>query len=209
MTDPFASVVGPVFQYVIDLQQRLEEGENPPLESERKQIMGLLAEADQKAGSAGQLAHDYDLARHALVYWIDEVLINSTWRSALEWRQQILEWELYEERLRADRFYEKAHQAEALANTDALEVFYLCVALGFRGRQVDTPADLRQWTQRVYNRIVSGSQQPDKFLPDDPAEYESLRPLPGPSILLTVSILVSITALFTLVCFVLAVPPWA
>jgi type VI secretion system protein ImpK len=208
MTDPFASVVGPVFQYVIDLQQRLEEGENPSLESERKQITELLAEADQKAGSLGQLAHDYDLARHALVYWIDEVLINSAWRSALEWRQRILEWELYGERLRADRFYEKAHEAEALASTDALEVFYLCVALGFRGRQVDSPAELRQWTQRVYNRIVSGSQQPDKFLPDDPTEYKPLRPLPGPSILLTMSILVSITVLFTVVCFVLAVPPW-
>jgi type VI secretion system protein ImpK len=208
MTDPFAAVVGPVFQYVIDLQQRLEEGENPPLDSERAQIMELLAEADQKAGSSGPLVHEYDLARHALVYWIDEVLINSTWKSALEWRQQILEWELYQERLRADRFYEKAHEAEALASTDALEVFYLCVALGFRGRQVDSPADLRQWNQRVYNRIVSGSQQPDKFLPDDPTGYEPLRPLPGPSILLTMSILVSITALFTLVCFVLAVPPW-
>ena len=32
--------------------------------------------------------------------------------------------------------------------------------------------------------------------------------MPGQSILLAVSVLVSITALFTLACFVLAVPPW-
>jgi type VI secretion system protein ImpK len=208
MTDPFASVVGPIFEYVIDLEQRLEERENPPLEAERRQIVNLLADADQKAGASGPLVHDYELARHGLVYWIDEVLINSTWKSAMEWRQQILEWELYGERLRADRFYEKAHDAEALASTDALEVFYLCVALGFRGRHVDAPAELRKWTERIYNRIAAGSQQADKFLPDDATEYEPLRPLPGPSILLAVSVLVSITALFTLVCFVLAVPPW-
>jgi type VI secretion system protein ImpK len=208
MTDPFASIVGPVFQHVIDLQQRLDEGENPPLEPERAKMMEILTEADQKANASELLAHDYELARHALVYWIDEVLINSTWKSAMEWRQRILEWELYQERLRADRFYERAREAEALASTDPLEVFYLCVALGFRGRQSDNPAELRKWTERVYNRIVTGGQQPDKFLPDDPNDREPLRPLPGPSILLAMSILVSITALFTLVCFVLAVPPW-
>jgi type VI secretion system protein ImpK len=193
---------------VIDLQGRLEEGENLALEPQRELMMDLLAEADQKASSSSQLAHDYELARHALVYWIDEVLINSPWRHAMEWRQRILEWDLYQERLRADRFYEKAQEAEALASTDPLEVYYLCVALGFRGRYVDSPAELRRWSERVYNRIVAGSQQPDKFLPDESLERTPLRPLPGPSILLAVSILVAITTLFTLACFVLAVPPW-
>jgi type VI secretion system protein ImpK len=208
MTDPFANLVSPVFQYVIDLQQHLEQGQGPALEPEREQILALLAEADQKAATSSQLAHDYELARHALVYWIDEVLINSPWKHALEWRQRILEWDLFQERLRADRFYEKAQEAEALAGTDPLETYYLCVALGFRGRYVDSPAELRKWADRVYNRIVSGGQQPDKFLPDEANVGEPLRPLPGPSILLAVSILVSITALFTLVCFVFAVPPW-
>jgi type VI secretion system protein ImpK len=208
MTDPFASVVSPVFQYVIDLQERLEEGEDLALEPQREQILDLLAEADQQAGTSSQLAHDYELARHALVYWIDEVLINSSWRHAMEWRQRILEWDLYQERLRADRFYEKAQEAEALAGTDPLEVYYLCVALGFRGRHADNPAELRRWSGRVYNRIVAGSAQPDKFLPDEPIERTPLRPLPGPSILLAVSIVVALTTLFTLACFVLAVPPW-
>jgi type VI secretion system protein ImpK len=208
MTDPFAGIVSPVFQYVIDLQTRLEEGENPALEPERAQILDLLAEADQRASTSSQLAHDYELARHALVYWIDEVLINAPWRYAMEWRQQILEWDLYQERLRADRFYEKAQEAEALAGTDPLEVYYLCVALGFRGRHADNPAELRRWSERIYNRIVAGSSQPDKFLPDEPLERAALRPLPGTSMLLAVSIVVAITTLFTLTCFVLAVSPW-
>jgi type VI secretion system protein ImpK len=208
MTDQFAGIVSPVFQYLIDLQGLLEQGENPALEPQRKQMLDLLAEADQKASSSSQLAHDYELARHALVYWIDEVLINSPWAYAMEWRQRILEWDLYQERLRADRFYEKAQEAEALASTDPLEVYYLCVALGFRGRHADNPAELRRWAERVYNRIVAGGQQADKFLPDEPIERTTLRPLPGPSILLAVSILVAITTLFTLACFVVAIPPW-
>jgi type VI secretion system protein ImpK len=208
MTDAFASLVSPLFQSVIDLQLRLEEGEDPALEPERDHILSLIGEADQKAATSGQLAHDWALARRALVYWIDEVLINSSWKHALEWRQRILEWDLYQERLRADRFYETARDAEALAGTDPLETYYLCVALGFRGNYVDDPDGLRKWAERIYNRVLAGGQQPEKFLSEEPTEREPLRPLPGPSILLAVSILVSITALFTLACFVVAVPPW-
>ena len=208
MNDSFARLVSPVFQRLIDLLQQVAQGESPALGPAREQLWIALEEAEQQAGGSSQLAHDFALAKHALVYWIDEVLINSTWSHAMEWRQQILEWDIYQERLRADRFYEKAHEAEALATTDPLETFYLCVALGFRGRYVDSPVELRKWADRVYNRIAASSQQADKFLPDDLTDRERLKPLPGQSILLAVSVMVSITALFTLACFVLAVPPW-
>jgi type VI secretion system protein ImpK len=208
MTDPFARLVSPVFQRVIDLLQRLAQGEGPALGPEREQLWVALDEAEQQAGASSQLSHDFALAKHALVYWIDEVLINSSWAHAMEWRQQILEWDIYQERLRADRFYEKAHEAEALATTDPLETFFLCVALGFRGRYVDSPTELRKWADRVYHRIAASGQQADKFLPDDLTGRERLKPLPGQSILLAVSVMVSITALITLACFVLAVPPW-
>lgn len=207
MTDAFASLVCPVIQCVIDLQHRLERGESPPLAPEREQILVALDEAQRKAAGSGQLLHDFELAKHALVYWIDEILINSPWVHATEWRQQILEWDIYQERLRADRFYEMAHEAEALAGTDPLEIYYLCVALGFRGRYVDSQAELRGWAERVYNRIVSGSRQPDKFLPDETIEREPLHPLPGQSILLATSVLVSLSVLFSIACFVLSVRP--
>jgi type VI secretion system protein ImpK len=208
MTDPFASLISPVFQQVIDLQARLEAGESPRWEAERGQLLAALEEADRKASISTRLAHDFELARYALVYWIDEILINSPWAHALEWRQHILEWEIYQERYRADKFFEKAAEAEALAETDPLETFYLCVALGFRGKHRDSPTELRRWGERVYNRIVAGGAQTDKFLPEEAAERQPLRPLPGKAILLAVSVLVSITALFTLACFVFAVPPW-
>lgn len=208
MTDPFASLISPVFQQVIDLQARLQAGESPRWEAERGQILAALDEAERKASVSTQLAHDFELARYALVYWIDEILINAPWSHALEWRQHILEWEIYQERYRADKFFEKATEAEALAETDPLETFYVCVALGFRGKHRDGPTDLRRWGERVYNRIVASGHQSDKFLPDEAVERQPLKPLPGKTILLAVSVLVSITALVTLACFVVAVPPW-
>ena len=209
MTDAFANLVGPVFQCVVDLQERLDQGESPTLQAERDRILTVLAEAERKAGaSSSQLAHDFELARRALVYWIDEVLISSRWDHAIEWKQHILEWDIYQERLRADQFYEFAHEAETLAGTDPLETFFLCVALGFRGRYVDRPKELELWAERVYNRTVAGSHQPDKFMADDSDRNAPLQPLSGKSVLLATSLLVSVTALATLACFVLAIPPW-
>jgi type VI secretion system protein ImpK len=208
MTDAFANVVSPVFQRVIDLQERIRRGENPALEPQRQQIRAALDEAQLRAAAVSQLAHDFELAKYALVYWIDEVLIASSWSHAMEWKQQILEWEIYQERLRADRFYEQAQVAERLASIDPLETFFLCMALGFRGRYVDNRAELQQWADRAYTRIVAANIQPDRFTPDEPLDREPLKPLPGKTILLWVSILVSLTALLTLACFIFAIPPW-
>lgn len=207
MTDAFADLVSPVLRHVVDLQHAVDQGEHPPLFTVRDRLLALLAEADQKAAASTQLHHDYTLAKYALVYWLDEVLINSSWEHAQEWGQHILEWDLFRERLRADRFFERAREAEALAGTDPLEVYLLCGALGFRGRHAhDLPA-FRAWAERAYHRIATGRQPPDRFLPDDPrdAERGPLGPLPGKSLLLTTSILVAATALVTLGAFLLAI----
>ena len=208
MTDAFAGLVYPVFQGVIGLLRRIEDGEDPSVEAERAGVVALLAESEQKAASSSGLAADFRLAKPALVYWIDEVLIDSPWRSALDWKNHILEWEFFGQRERADRFFELAHQAELLAGTDPLETFYLAVAMGFRGKFADDPDGLKAWSDRVYQRVFAGLNQPERFLPDAPAEGGPPRPLPGQSILLAVSILVALTALFSVACFVVAVPPW-
>lgn len=204
MNDAFAQIVGPVFQHVIDLQQQLRHDEHPPLADTRHRLLSLLGEAEQKAAVSREQAHDFALARYALVYWIDEVLINSSWSYSGAWRDQILEWDFYQERLGGEQFYDKAREAESLTSTDPLEVFYLCVALGFQGKYGSNRLELQRWGERVYGRIASGSKPPERFLPDEARETEPIRPLPGKSVLLAVSILVSATALITLACFILA-----
>jgi type VI secretion system protein ImpK len=208
MTDAFAGMVYPVIQEVVEALHGLDEGRNAPLEEVRSKVLNALAEAERKASASTTLGHDFELARHALVYWADEVLINSAWSHALEWKNRILEWEFFQQRERADRFFDLAQDAERLAGSDPLETFYLCVALGFRGRYADDPAGLKKWSDRVYNRVVAGLQQPERFLAEEPPDHAPLRPLPGPSRLLAVSLLVAVSAVVTAACFVAAVPPW-
>jgi len=207
MNDAFAQLVGPVLHHVIDFQRGLERGEHPALHAERDALLARLDEAEQQARPSRSLAADYSLARYALVTFIDEILINSTWEHALDWKDHILEWDFYRERVGGERFYEKARECESLAGTDPLETYFLCVALGFRGMYASNPADLRVWSARAYARIAAAATQPDRFLPDEPRddEPEPLSPLPGESVLLAISVLVSASTLLTLAGFLLAV----
>jgi type VI secretion system protein ImpK len=206
MTEPFATIVGPFLRAVVELREGFERGEHPDLHAVRERLLGLLAEAEERASRSSQLAHDFALAKHALVYWADEVLIDSHWRHALEWREYILEESFYKTRLRASRFYERAAEAEGLSGTDPLEVYYLAVALGFRGDHALDEAGLQRWAKRVHDRIAGSNPHPAQFLPrEERGDLRPLAPLPGKSLLLAVSVLVSVTALVTLTCFLLAI----
>jgi type VI secretion system protein ImpK len=207
MTDAFTTLVSPVFRQVIQLLRRIEQGECPELEPERVKVVALLEEAGRQARASAQLAADFALARHALVYWADEVLNNTPWPHAAAWQNRILEWQYFRERIRSERFYEEADKALRLGGTDPLETFYLCLAMGFRGKYDDDPEGLFRWAQLAYQRIEAGGRQPDRFLPDEPLDREPLTPRRGPSVLLAVSLLVSVSALATVAGFVLAVSP--
>ncbi len=167
MNDAFAQIVDPIFRSILELRRAAEQGEHPPLEAVKADLLGLFAEADQKAGTARDTAANFALTRYALVYWADDVLINSPWSHADEWRNHILEWEYFRENVGGEKFYEKAAEAERLADTDPLEVFFLCVALGFQGKLAFSPPELRRWIERTYARLAGSSQHPDRFLPDD------------------------------------------
>jgi type VI secretion system protein ImpK len=207
MTDDFAGLVTPVFRHVIQLLRRIDQGECPDLEPERVKVVALLEEAGRQAKARAQLAYDFALARHALVYWVDEVLINARWAHALTWKNRILEWQYFRERNRAERFYEEADKALRLVNTDPVETFHLCVAMGFRGRYDDDSEGLFRWAQPVYQRVEAAARQPDRFLPDEQLDHELLTVRSGPSVLLAVSVLVSLSALVTVAGFVLAIFP--
>ena len=48
MNDAFARLTDPIFQYVIDFQHSLSDGETPVLKEVKAQILDLFAEADAR-----------------------------------------------------------------------------------------------------------------------------------------------------------------
>jgi type VI secretion system protein ImpK len=60
---------------------------------------------------------------------------------------------LYGTNDRAWRFWQLARRAETRPTTDGLEVFYLCVLLGFRGELRTQPEKLREWVDATRARV--------------------------------------------------------
>ncbi len=97
----------------------------------QRQLVQELQSIEQQVGSgeAGISNAEWDLIKKGLVYWADEVLT----RHIEDWEDFVLEHKYYGERMRAWKFYNTGEQAIASGSSDAAEIFYLAVALGFKG----------------------------------------------------------------------------
>jgi type VI secretion system protein ImpK len=93
--------------------------------------------------------------RYALACWLDEVFISdSPWRD--QWTDTKVETALFGTNERASEFWRQAQAAQNRPTRDALEVYYLCVILGFRGELFNKPAELATWRERVEAQITQG-----------------------------------------------------
>jgi type VI secretion system protein ImpK len=168
MTPKFASAIDPVFLHVLGLLDRIARGDSRNVQEERASIRSLLDQAGGKLGSGQQ----WELAQYALACWIDEVLLEAPWDGRDWWNNNVLEVELFKMREAAERFFFEAKEAATLPQRDALEVFYVCVILGFRGlyRDPDSaigltqsrnlPSDLETWVKQTSMAIHLSQGRP-------------------------------------------------
>jgi type VI secretion system protein ImpK len=129
MTPNFAQAVDPIFLYVLALLDRISRDAKPIPQEERARIRALIDNAEASLGSGTE----WELAKYALTSWIDEMLVDVYWDGREWWSNNVLEVELFNSRQCHEKFFIKAQQASTVAGRDALEVFYVCVILGFRG----------------------------------------------------------------------------
>jgi type VI secretion system protein ImpK len=167
MTPRFAEAVDPIFLYVVALLDRIGAAEELDPSEQRLQIRNRIDRAESKLGQSP----DWELAKYALVAWIDEVLIEAPWEGRRWWEEKSLEFDLFKTRDRFTEFYHKAAQAGELSKKDALEVYYVAVVLGFRGiyrdpsaailaEQLQLSPTLEVWAKKVALAIHLGQGVP-------------------------------------------------
>lgn len=168
MTPSFAQAVDPISLHVLDLLDRLSMGRESSPADERLRIISLIDQAEAQLGSG----REWELAKYAITSWIDEMMLEAAWSGRDWWTNNVLEVELFNTRLCNEQFFLKAREAAALNRRDALEVFYTCVILGFRGLYRDPelavmfnrahglPDDLATWTRQAAMSIRVGQDRP-------------------------------------------------
>ncbi|MGQ9575793.1 MAG: DotU family type IV/VI secretion system protein [Thermoguttaceae bacterium] len=195
MTPEFAKGIDPIFLYVFGLVDRVERGEQPAPEEERVRIRGLVDQAEAIWGHTP----DAELAKYAVVSWIDEMLIIEVpWQGSEWWKNNALEWEYFKTQDRSEQFYLKAREASGLRKKDALEAFYICVVMGFRGLYRDPnraaaltealqlPADLETWARQTSMAIQLRLGRPP--ISEVSVPIEGAPPLNGPFSLIWASV---------------------
>jgi type VI secretion system protein ImpK len=170
MRAELVEVVYPIIAYGLRLKDRLNRGDDASLNEEQANLRKLLKSSGESRrlpdfggqpideadlGRAGALRNHFLGSRYALACWLDDLFIfDSPWGE--QWKEYSLEYALYQSRDRAYVFWDQVRLAESRVETDALEVFYLCVMLGFRGDYRDKPDRVRAWRDTAEAQLSRG-----------------------------------------------------
>ena len=180
MHDPTARFAYPILKLGLLLLRQLGHGRTPPFDREHARLKELLLAAVPASVTVGPdpvqavpnrpsipnspmnphpPSDQFLGVRYALVCWLDEVFTKAPdW--ADRWNERKLEVELYGTNDRAWKFWEQARLAEQHPDSDALEVFFLCVQLGFRGVYADETGRLNEWVVATRERIGQLQMEP-------------------------------------------------
>ena len=84
-------------------------------------------------------------------------ILDSVWEP--QWNANKMETALYRLNKRSTEFWEQAQRSQTRPTRDALEVYYLCVMLGFRGKMIERPIELNAWRDAVQTQITEPEER--------------------------------------------------
>jgi type VI secretion system protein ImpK len=96
----------------------------------------FLGEVDRKAKQLGVHADDVEAAKYAFCAAVDEIILRSQYAIRDEWETRPLQLRLFGDQLAGEHFFQRLEElrARGSAHLQALEVFHMCLLLGFQGR---------------------------------------------------------------------------
>jgi type VI secretion system protein ImpK len=125
-------------------------------ESVRERFEALLDQMVSEGRRVGLVKADLAEARYALVAFIDEQILRSSWAGRGDWMRQPLQLLAYRENAAGENFFRRLKALlQGPERRPALEAYGLCLALGFRGaygQNGDVKA-LEKYRRAVYRRL--------------------------------------------------------
>ncbi len=104
-----------------------------PYDQVKTNVLRLISQSEQCVEKGLFAKEDYDQARFAVLAWVDETILASNWDQKNKWQRELLQRIYYNTTEAGEEVFERLnnlgpHQKEVR------EVYYLCLALGFKGR---------------------------------------------------------------------------
>jgi type VI secretion system protein ImpK len=167
------------FQEVLTAVVRVRFGRQPVRNADafRTHVKDSLRGAAQDAMARGYTQEDVQLALYAMVAFTDESVMNCHQPVFADWSHLPLQEELFGGHVAGESFFDNVQRvlmrADFATAADLLEVFYLCLLLGYKGRYaVSGGSELRGVMDTVREKIRqirggSGVLSPHWMLPPE------------------------------------------
>jgi len=120
-------------------------------------MTAFLGEVDRKAKERGILAEDVTAAKYAFCAAVDEIILRSDFDIRDAWETRPLQLRLFGDQLAGEHFFQRLEdlRAKGSAHIQALEVYHMCLLLGFEGRfALDARDKLNYLTARLGDEIA-------------------------------------------------------
>jgi len=122
----------------------------------RRRAVDLIDRCARAARRAGAVLEDVRDVEFAIVALIDEAVLSSKWEGKERWAAAPLQLERYERFDAGEVFFDRLEELRRRRDaSEVVEVYYLCLALGFRGRYQFVPQEeLRKLIEDVQSELL-------------------------------------------------------
>jgi type VI secretion system protein ImpK len=139
-------------------------------ESFRVRITQVLSSAEQNARELGYQSEDVRYALFAVIAFLDETVLNSGQQMFADWPRRTLQQEVFGVHMAGEQFFQYLQQLLERQDSpdlaDILEVFELCLLMGFKGRYSATQGgDLQHFINALAQKIGRIRGQPGELSP--------------------------------------------
>lgn len=148
----------------------LIRGRHAPQDADvfRERIQQFLAQFERGAGKLGASAEDIHDCKYAFCAMVDEAILTSGFKVRESWQRLPLQVQLFGEQLAGEQFFQRLEllRQQGLPRLQALEVFQMCLLLGFQGKYLlDGSEKLGYLTARLGDEIARMKGHSTGFAP--------------------------------------------
>lgn len=155
-TDNLALFFQELFTVIVRLRSNRQHVSDAA--SFRAHLLNALRVAEDESRKAGYSQEDTRLAAFAIVAFLDESILNSNNPAFHDWARRPLQEEVFGSFVAGEMFFNGIDRLigrdDSMALADVLEVYYLCLLLGYGGRySAGARGNLQQIIDKVGRRI--------------------------------------------------------
>lgn len=136
----------------------LKNGAVPPGEEKfTDKVTALLADFDREARKLHLPGDDIDAAKYAYCAALDEIILGTKLPMRAAWERRPLQLALFGDQLAGEHFFDRLEELRSKGGVRllSLQVFHMCLLLGFRGRHaLDASDKLNYLSARLGDEIA-------------------------------------------------------